>query len=89
MLAPKGKFDKEFIEMAERIKAAGANLTAFSDIPEVLACAKQKIEMPAVCDLCGPVLYGTAVSLLALNIGLAKGLNVDSPRNLKKVTVTL
>ena len=89
MLAPKGKFDAEFIEMAKRVKDAGANLTAFSDIPEVLACAKQKVEMPAVCDLCGPVLYGTAVSLLALNIGLAKGLNVDSPRNLKKVTVTL
>lgn len=89
MLAPKGRFDAEFIEMANRVKDAGANLTAFSDIPEVLACAKQKVEMPAVCDLCGPVLYGTAVSLLALNIGLAKGLNVDSPRNLKKVTVTL
>lgn len=89
MLAPRGRFDAEFTEMAQRIKDAGSNLTAFSDIPAVLACAKQKVEMPAVCDLCGPVLYGVAVSLLALNIGTAKGLNVDSPRNLKKVTVTL
>ena len=36
-----------------------------------------------------PVVYGVAVSLLALNVGLAKGLKVDTPRNLNKVTVTL
>ena len=35
------------------------------------------------------MLYGVAVSLLALNTGLAKGLNVDTPRNLNKVTITL
>lgn len=89
MLAPDGKFNDEFISMAQRVRDAGASLTAFSDIPEVLDLAEQKIEMPKGCDKCNPVLYGTAVSLLALNIGGAKGLNVDAPRNLKKVTVTL
>ena len=89
MLAPKGNFDSEFISMAQRIKGLGANLTAFSNIPEVLACAKNAIEMPSADMLEAPVLYGVAVSLLALNIGLAKGLNVDTPRNLNKVTITL
>lgn len=89
MLAPKGAFDGEFIEMAQRVSKLGANLTAFSNIPEVLSLAKNKVVMPDADMLEAPVLYGTAVSLLALNIGLAKGLNVDTPRNLNKVTITL
>ncbi|MDE6758012.1 MAG: SIS domain-containing protein [Clostridia bacterium] len=89
MLAPNSEFNAEFIEMAKRVSNLGANLTAFSNIPEVLACANNKIVMPNADTFEAPVLYGTAVSLLALNIGLAKGLNVDTPRNLNKVTITL
>ncbi len=89
MLAPDSEFKGEFIEMAQRARKLGANLTVFSNIPEVLDCADNKIVMPDADTLEAPVLYGTAVSLLALNIGLAKGLNVDTPRNLNKVTITL
>ena len=89
MFAPDGKFNDEFISMAKRIREAGADLTAFTDIPEIEGLADRSIKMPHGCDKCAPVLYGVAASLLALNIGKAKGLNVDAPRNLKKVTVTL
>ena len=89
LLAPKGEFDNEFVDMAKRVTGLGANLTVFSNIPEVLKLAKNKIAMPDADMLEAPILYGTAVSLLALNIGLAKGLNVDTPRNLNKVTITL
>ena len=89
MFAPDGKFNDEFISMAQRIREAGADLTAFTDIPEIEGLANRSIKMPHGCDKCAPVLYGVAASLLALNIGKAKGLNVDAPRNLKKVTVTL
>ena len=89
MLAPDSEFNAEFIDMAKRVSNLGANLTVFSDIPEVLDLAKNKIVMPKADMLEAPVLYGAAISLLALNIGLAKGLNVDTPRNLNKVTITL
>ncbi|MDE7328549.1 MAG: SIS domain-containing protein [Clostridia bacterium] len=89
LLAPKGEFDAEFVDMAKRVTNLGANLTVFSNIPEVLKLAKNKVAMPDTDMLESPILYGTAVSLLALNIGLAKGLNVDTPRNLNKVTITL
>lgn len=89
MLAPKGKFDEEFLQMAQRVKDLGANLTVFSDNEQILALADQKVVMPETDDKSAPVLYGIAVSLLALNVGLSKGLNVDTPRNLKKVTVTI
>lgn len=89
LLAPKGNCVAEFTAMAQRIKATGANLTVFSNIPEVLACATNAVAMPDADIFEAPVLYGVAASLLALNIGLAKGLNVDTPRNLNKVTITL
>lgn len=89
LLAPDGNCAEEFTAMAQRIKEVGANLTVFSNIPEVLACSANSIAMPDADMFESPVLYGVAASLLALNIGLAKGLNVDSPRNLNKVTITL
>lgn len=89
MLAPDCECKQEFIDMAKRAHNLGANLTAFSNIPEILELADNKIVMPAADVTEAPVLYGTAISLLALNIGLTKGLNVDTPRNLNKVTITL
>ena len=89
LLAPESEFTQEFIDMAKRVKEKGANLIAFSDIKEVLDLADFKVEMPKACKTCGPIIYGVAASLLALNIGTEKGYNVDAPRNLNKVTVTL
>ena len=89
LLAPDCECKQEFIDMAKRAKGLGANLTVFSDVPEILELATDKIVMPKANTVEAPVLYGTAISLLALNIGLAKGLNVDTPRNLNKVTITM
>lgn len=89
LLAPDCECKQEFIDMTKRAKGLGANLTVFSDVPEILELATDKIVMPKANTVEAPVLYGTAISLLALNIGLAKGLNVDTPRNLNKVTITM
>lgn len=89
LLAPDCECKQEFSDMAQRAKNLGANLTVFSDVPEILKLATNKVEMPAANKFEAPVLYGTAISLLALNIGLAKELNVDTPRNLNKVTITM
>lgn len=89
LLAPDCECKQEFADMAKRVKNLGANLTVFSNVPEILDLATNKVVMPDANALEAPVLYGTAISLLALNIGLAKGLNVDTPRNLNKVTITL
>lgn len=89
LLTPQSEFTQEHLDMAKRAKSLGANLTVFSDVEEILTLADNKIKMPKANTTEAPVLYGTAISLLALNIGLAKGLNVDTPRNLNKVTITL
>ena len=89
LFAPDSKMTQEYIDMAKRAKEKGANLIAFSDIDEVLALANYKVKMPKADMITAPIYYGVAASLLALNIGTEKGYNVDSPRNLNKVTVTL
>ena len=89
LLAPDSEFKKEYIDIANKAKEKGATLIAFSNIKEVLNLADYKVEMPNTNKITGPILYGVAASLLALNIGTEKGYNVDAPRNLNKVTVTL
>lgn len=89
MFAPKSEFTQEFIDMAQRIKEKEANLYAFTDIDEVQALSSKFVKMPTVDKNTSPIYYGVMASLLALSIGLKKGHNVDCPRNLKKVTVTL
>lgn len=89
MFAPDSEFKQEFIDMAKRAKEKKVTLIAFSDIKEVLDNATFKVEMPKTDTVTSPILYGVAASLLALNIGEEKGYNVDAPRNLNKVTVTL
>jgi glucosamine--fructose-6-phosphate aminotransferase (isomerizing) len=46
------------------------------------------IEMPEVPDLIAPILYAVPAQLLAYHTAVAKGTDVDQPRNLaKSVTV--
>ena len=89
LFAPNSEFKQEFIDIARRAVDCGATLIAFSDIQEIIDIATFSVKMPNTCKTCAPILYGVAASLLALNIGEAKGYNVDSPRNLNKVTITL
>lgn len=89
MFAPDSQFTQEFIDMANRIKEKDATLYAFTDIKEIQNMSTKFVNMPKTNNLTSPIYYGVMASLLALSIGLKKGHNVDAPRNLKKVTVTL
>ena len=52
------------------------------------AGAYVSIEMPKVHDLLTPILYAIPAQLLAYHTAVAKGTDVDQPRNLaKSVTV--
>lgn len=88
LFAEGGAFTKDFIDIAKRIKGTGAKLIAFSDIPEVLALADDKIVMP-VADDASPYRYAMALQCFAVNIAEGLGKNPDVPRGLKKVTITL
>ncbi|KRC81689.1 glutamine--fructose-6-phosphate transaminase (isomerizing) [Sphingomonas sp. Root241] len=91
VLAPSGPlFDKTVSNMQEA-KARGAKVVLISDA-EGLALAGEDalatIEMPSVHPLIAPLVYAVPVQLLAYHVAVAKGTDVDQPRNLaKSVTV--
>ncbi len=89
LLAPSGVNEQEYISLAKRAKEAKANLIAFSDIKEILDFADISLIMPTYDDLTNSITYGVVASLLALNTGIERGIDVDQPRNLNKVTITL
>ena len=91
VLAPSGPlFDKTVSSMQE-VRARGGRVVLISDA-EGLAKAGEgciaTIEMPACHPLIAPLVYAVPVQLLAYHVAVAKGTDVDQPRNLaKSVTV--
>jgi glutamine---fructose-6-phosphate transaminase (isomerizing) len=91
VIAPSGPlFDKTISNMQEA-QARGAQVVLISDA-EGLARAGDEvvatIEMPRVHPLIAPIVYAVPVQLLAYHVAVAKGTDVDQPRNLaKSVTV--
>jgi len=91
VIAPSGPlFDKTVSNMQEA-QARGAKVVLISDaagIAQAGGDAMATIEMPAVHPLIAPLVYAIPVQLLAYHVAVAKGTDVDQPRNLaKSVTV--
>ncbi|HEY5713159.1 MAG TPA: glutamine--fructose-6-phosphate transaminase (isomerizing) [Allosphingosinicella sp.] len=91
VLAPSGPlFDKTVSNMQEAM-ARGAQVVLISDAEGIAAAGEgaiATIEMPQVHPLIAPLVYAVPVQLLAYHVAVAKGTDVDQPRNLaKSVTV--
>ena len=91
VMAPKDHlFDKTVSNMQE-VMARGGRVVLLSDRrgAEVAGEGTEAVvEMPEVPDLLAPILYAVPAQLLAYHTAVAKGTDVDQPRNLaKSVTV--
>ena len=91
VLAPSGPlFDKTVSNMQEAM-ARGAQVVLISDADGIAQAGEgaiATIEMPKVHPLIAPLVYAVPVQLLAYHVAVAKGTDVDQPRNLaKSVTV--
>ena len=91
VIAPSGPlFDKTVSNMAEA-QARGAQVVLISDAEGIAQAGENTIatiEMPRVHPLIAPMVYAVPVQLLAYHVAVAKGTDVDQPRNLaKSVTV--
>jgi glutamine---fructose-6-phosphate transaminase (isomerizing) len=91
VIAPSGPlFDKTVSNMQEA-QARGAQVVLISDAAGIAQAGENTIatiEMPAVHPLIAPLVYAVPVQLLAYHVAVAKGTDVDQPRNLaKSVTV--
>ena len=91
VIAPSGPlFDKTVSNMHEAM-ARGAQVVLLSDAEGLEKAGEglmATLEMPAVHPLIAPLVYAVPVQLLAYHVAVAKGTDVDQPRNLaKSVTV--
>jgi len=91
VIAPSGPlFDKTVSNMQEA-QARGAQVVLISDAEGIAQAGENTIatiEMPKVHPLIAPLVYAVPVQLLAYHVAVAKGTDVDQPRNLaKSVTV--
>lgn len=91
VLAPSGPLFEKTVSNMQEVRARGGKIVLISDA-EGLAEAGEgclaTIEMPKVHSLIAPLVYAVPVQLLAYHVAVAKGTDVDQPRNLaKSVTV--
>ena len=91
VIAPSGPLFEKTVSNMQETQARGGKIVLISDA-EGLAEAGEgclaTIEMPKVHPLIAPLVYAVPVQLLAYHVAVAKGTDVDQPRNLaKSVTV--
>jgi len=91
VIAPSGPLFEKTVSNMQEVQARGGRVVLISDA-EGIAEAGEKaiatIEMPRVHPLIAPLVYAVPVQLLAYHVAVAKGTDVDQPRNLaKSVTV--
>ncbi|GMN13282.1 glutamine--fructose-6-phosphate transaminase (isomerizing) [Altererythrobacter sp. MTPC7] len=91
VLAPSGPLFEKTVSNMQEVRARGGQIVLISD-EEGLAEAGEgclaTIQMPKVHPLIAPLVYAVPVQLLAYHVAVAKGTDVDQPRNLaKSVTV--
>ena len=89
-VAPKDDLLEKLRSNLEEVRARGGQLFVFAD--QALAYEQGPgvtvIDVPSVSELAGPIVYTVVLQLLSYHVALAKGTDVDKPRNLaKSVTV--
>jgi glutamine---fructose-6-phosphate transaminase (isomerizing) len=91
VIAPSGPLFEKTVSNMQEVRARGGKVVLISDADGIAEAGEgclATIEMPKVHPLIAPLVYAVPVQLLAYHVAVAKGTDVDQPRNLaKSVTV--
>ncbi len=91
VMAPKDHLFEKTISNMSEVQARGGKIVLLTDSDgkaEVGNSAWHVVEMPKISAFLAPILYAVPAQLLAYHTAVAKGTDVDQPRNLaKSVTV--
>jgi glucosamine--fructose-6-phosphate aminotransferase (isomerizing) len=91
VIAPTGPLFEKTVSNMQEVRARGGKIVLISDkrgLDQAGEGCMATIEMPEVHPLIAPLVYAVPVQLLAYHVAVAKGTDVDQPRNLaKSVTV--
>ncbi len=88
-IVPEGEVADELVELLGQVQEHGAELVVISAQDNALALAQTPLKLPAeVPEWLSPLIAVVPGQLFALGVTLAKGLDPDHPRGLRKVTLT-
>ena len=90
VLAPKGQTHEKILNNIEEVRARDGKVIALTNpsCQEVISKARDTLLIPEAHPLLTPILLTVPLQLLAYNVAVLKGTDVDQPRNLaKSVTV--
>ncbi len=90
VLAPKGKTYEKILSNVEEVRAREGKIIALANAgnKEMASKAQDVLFVPETHHLLAPIILTVPLQLLAYNIAVLKGTDVDQPRNLaKSVTV--
>jgi glucosamine--fructose-6-phosphate aminotransferase (isomerizing) len=89
MYIPGGPCYDDVLSMAKRLKESDIELIVVSDRQEALDLGTTAFKIPEIGnDIISPFYNVIVAQMFAMRLALAKGLDPDSPRGLKKITVT-
>jgi glucosamine--fructose-6-phosphate aminotransferase (isomerizing) len=87
-IAPRGQALQSMVESVDTLRERGGDLAIISNEPDMLARARLALPVPDMPEWISPLVTVVPGQLLALGLSEARGLNVDAPRGLNKVTIT-
>jgi glucosamine--fructose-6-phosphate aminotransferase (isomerizing) len=89
LLAPSGAVLAQLLEVQAALRERGARVLAVADDPAVLAVAAERLPLPAgVPEWLSPLVAVAPGQVLAMELARLRGLDLDHPGGLSKVTST-
>jgi len=91
VMAPRDALFEKTVSNMQEVMARGGKVLLISDAKGIAEAGEgvwETIQMPEIDDFLAPILYAVPAQLIAYHTAIAKGTDVDQPRNLaKSVTV--
>ena len=89
VIAPKGKISGDAKALMRVLNKYGIQTVAVTNDISISKTASLVISIPkGITDFTSPFLSAVAMQIFACRLSIAKGLDPDNPRNIKKVTIT-
>jgi glucosamine--fructose-6-phosphate aminotransferase (isomerizing) len=88
-VATGGRALESVVALLRRLAEAGADLLVASDVPDARSIGRDGLEVPSgVPEWLAPLVAIVPAQLFAYHLALARGVDPERPRNLRKVTLT-
>ena len=89
VIAPEGKMNTEMKTMIEKVQSQMAEVILISNHPQLLTMAEHTMKLPSgIPEWLSPIAAILPAQMFGMYLAQTRGIDVDNPRGLKKVTET-